>query len=106
MIRTALDPAEVLSELLAADFIEFGSSDRRYTKGEILDSLAAESGVHFALSDFTLRSLAPGVALATYQVLRSTAGGEVAKRSLRSSIWMMLDGRWPMLVHQGTPVEN
>ena len=97
---------EALSELLAADFFEFGSSGRRYSKEEILEALPAETDVRFTLSDFTLESLAPGMVLATYQVLRSTAGGEPARRSLRSSIWVLRASRWQMRFHQGTPVEN
>jgi hypothetical protein len=95
---------EALSELLADDFVEFGSSGRRYSKQDILDTLPTESGLNFELSDFALRMLAPGVALATYQVLRSTAGGEPLRRSLRSSIWVIRDGRWQILFHQGTPM--
>ncbi len=105
-----LDPVvrsspEALSELLANDFIEFGSFGQRFSKEDILDALPAETSIRFTLSDFALRPLAPGVALATYQVQRFTAG-EPLRRSLRSSIWFLRDGHWQMLFHQGTPAKN
>lgn len=96
--------AEALSQLLAEEFIEFGSSGLRFERQEIIDSLAVESGVRFALSDFALRPLAPDVALATYQVARAPAAGGTARRSWRSSVWQRIDGRWRMLFHQGTPI--
>ena len=97
---------EALSDLLADDFTEFGSSGRRYAKEDILKALAVESDLRFELSDFALRTLAPGVAMATYQVQQSTTSGGPISRSLRSSIWVLRDGRWQMLFHQGTPMPD
>jgi hypothetical protein len=47
--------------------------------------------------------LAPGVVLATYRLAWSEGGYEAPKQSLRSSIWKLIEGRWQMVFHQGTP---
>jgi hypothetical protein len=54
---------------------------------------------HISLLDFTVRRLAQDVMLVTY---RTTIQNRAVSR-LRSSIWKLIEGRWQMIFHQGTP---
>lgn len=92
-----------VAALLADDFVEFGSSGRRFTKQQIIDSLQQESPTQVALSEFCTTTLAQGVVLVTYRAVRHGGSGGQQASSLRSSIWRWSEGRWQMLFHQGTP---
>jgi hypothetical protein len=109
--ESLLDPRirrsrEALHELLADEFLEFGSSGRRYTKAEIVEALVAETAVapRFTLSDFSLLVIAPGAALATYRAEARGANQPEPQHSLRSSIWTFRSGRWQLVFHQGTGI--
>jgi hypothetical protein len=100
-LETALHRKQVrnsraaVSELLADEFIEFGSSGRRFNKSQIIDALEKEeSEQQVEVEDFVAQELAPAVVLVTYVVKNSG--------TLRSSIWKSIDGRWQMVFHQGT----
>lgn len=95
-------PAEVV-KLLADDFVEFGSSGKVFDKQSMLDELADEPEIAVTTSDFKVVSLGPDIALATYRATVVQIG-EPASRSYRSSIWKLIDGKWQMLFHQGTPI--
>jgi hypothetical protein len=99
---TVRKSAEEVFEVLADEFIEFGSSGRIFDKRQIIASLQMEPTVHRSLRDFKTSVLAPGVVLVTYRAVRQGAPGEQPSYSLRSSIWKSIDGRWQMLFHQGT----
>lgn len=88
-----------LAELLANEFIEFGSSGRTYNKTDLVAVLQAESPVAQTTSDFRVTSLAPDVALLTYRIHRHS---EPAVHTLRSSVWRRAGGRWQMVFHQAT----
>jgi hypothetical protein len=92
-----------LDALLAEEFIEFGSSGRVFNKQQIINTLTAESPVRLSLNDFKALPLGPDVVLTTYRAVRYGAPGEQPVYSLRSSVWRMLDGRWQIVFHQGTP---
>lgn len=103
-----LDPAvrrdcDRVRELLAEDFVEFGSSGRIWTREQIIDSLASESHSPLALEDFRCRAIAPRVALVTYRSVRTDAETGTRAASNRSSIWIENEGRWRIRFHQGTP---
>jgi hypothetical protein len=89
--------AEVASQLLAADFREFGKSGRVFDRTTVIAALAAETiSIDYRIGDFTLQLLGKDIALATYTitVLASENG---ASRSLRSSVWRLeQDGQWRM----------
>ena len=96
-----LDPevrgsAERVDELLAEDFVEFGSSGLVYDKSAVIEALGRDPGFvgTRTLCDFSLRELSPTVVLVTYRI------GETG--TLRSSIWQGREGRWRMVFHQGT----
>ena len=88
-----------LVELIADDFVEFGSSGRTYTKVDLVEALQAESPVTQSTSDFRVSLLAPSVALLTYRIHRHSVPPFY---SLRSSIWRLQDGQWQMAFHQAT----
>ena len=92
-----------LVELLADDFIEFGSSGRVYTKTDLVAVLAAEAPVAQTTSDFQVTTLAPDVALLTYRIRRHS---QPVVDTLRSSVWKRMNGRWKMVFHQGTLTSN
>jgi hypothetical protein len=92
-IRTS--PKE-LTELLADEFFEFGSSGNVWYKRD-----SAETGLsvrEMVLSDFEIYPLSEDVVLTTYRVKDKTR----MQNTLRSSIWKFKDGRWQMFFHQGT----
>jgi hypothetical protein len=94
--------ADHVGRLLADEFIEFGSSGAIYDKGGIIDALQFEEpGTTVRMVDFTARPIALDVVLVTYRSIRE---GTPDSR-LRSSIWKLIDGRWQMIFHQGTPSE-
>jgi hypothetical protein len=94
--------AERLSLLLADEFVEFGSSGRVFDKRQVIEALEQEpydATNHISLVDFTVRRLASHVMLVTY---RATNQDRLVSR-LRSSIWKLIEGRWQMIFHHGTP---
>lgn len=93
---------EMLSSLMADEFIEYGSSGRVYTKQEEIDGLPTESPARFSIRHFSVTILAVGAALVRYQAARHDESGGGITKSLRSSLWVLRDNRWQMLFHQGT----
>lgn len=90
---------EELDNLLADEFVEFGSSGRIFNKGIIMNRLPNETIIQMTLMDFEAKLLAPDVALTTFKVLKHTN----MQYSLRSSIWKLKEEKWQMIFHQGTP---
>ncbi|MFS0613922.1 DUF4440 domain-containing protein [Lederbergia ruris] len=91
-----------LHELLADDFLEFGSSGISYDKKAQLDAAKAinmNKPIQFTVTDFKIKLLATDVILATYRTLRHND----SKYVLRSSIWKKNNSKWQMIFHQGTP---
>ena len=106
--REVRSSARALSELLADEFVEFGSSGRIFDKSGIIDALATESGdLQVSVEEFAVRELAPNVALVTYVVAKPSGHpAAMVRTSLRSSIWQLRDGRWQMIFHQGTRISH
>jgi hypothetical protein len=98
--------AEEVPELLASEFIEFGSSGRIFDKEQIIASLQMEPTVRRSLVDFKTCILAPAVVLVTYRAVREGTSAEPPIYSLRSSIWKLIDSRWQMVFHQGTLLQE
>ncbi len=91
-----------LDELLADDFIEFGSSGNTYSKKSIISTLSEEQGIEYIMWDFDLRILSDIIVHVTYKSKTQENGRETFS-SLRSSLWRYEEGRWRMFFHQGTP---
>ena len=94
-----------VSGLLADEFIEYGSSGRIFTKKQVVEGLQSEGPVELSLSDFKAKPLASGVILATFRGVKREPGGQKSY-SLRSSIWQLIDGKWQIVFHQGTPTKD
>jgi hypothetical protein len=102
-----------VSNLLAEEFREFGSSGRIYTKLDILAELSTEQPVVISLVDFACQLIAPTCALVTYKSL-SSHENRAPTQALRSSLWVLRapaklysnspteQAVWQMLFHQGT----
>ncbi|WP_409295597.1 DUF4440 domain-containing protein [Peribacillus sp. SCS-26] len=90
-----------LNELLADEFMEFGSSGNTYDKKAQLEASGRTDGgvIKFTVTEFKLDMLASDIVLATYRTYRHHDG----KHALRSSIWKHSGGSWQMHFHQGTP---
>jgi hypothetical protein len=102
-----LDPAvrrdrTRIAELLAEEFVEFGSSGRVWTPDEILEMLAGENPAPIEMLNFECAVLANDVALVTYRASRTDARTGIQSSSLRSSIWTKKPGGWRLRFHQGT----
>ncbi len=77
-------------ELLADEFIEFGSSGRVYTKDDLEAVLQPESPVVQTTCDFRVMTLAPDVAFPTCKIRRHS---EAVVDTLRSSLWRRSNGK-------------
>ena len=93
-----------LKEILADEFIEFGSSGNIFKKKQIIETLKNEITPKMILSDFKISKLSEEYFLVTYKVLKR----EIDKNtnSLRSSIWKFSSNKWEMVFHQGTIVKT
>ena len=100
--RDVRSSAEEIAKLLADEFIEFGSSGRVFNKHHVIEALRGERSPARTADGLTVRWLTKYVALVAYRtVSRISTTGE-QRRTLRSSIWKRIDGRWQMIFHQGT----
>jgi hypothetical protein len=107
--RALLDPAvrrnpALVSELLADDFLEIGSSGKMWSRERILELLATEDYRQPAIEDFKCALIAEKVALVTYRTLRTDAESGQTAAVLRSSLWIQESGVWRMRFHQGTKI--
>ncbi len=95
-----------LEARLAPDFAEIGRSGRVYDRASLVEALAAEGDAAppvIRIDGFSVRLLAPDVALATYRSVREGPAGGPPSVTLRSSIWRGEGDAWRMAFHQGTP---
>lgn len=98
--RATRQNVTMLGALLADEFVEFGARGAAWSRADVLRDLPEQDFVQRRLSDFKLRLLSEDVILATY--VCEVSGDEGPQRSLRSSIWKQVQGRWQMVFHQGT----
>ena len=92
-----------LNELLADEFVEFGSSGRIYDKPSIIRELGELGFVaDFEIGDFRLVMSRENSALVTYRCVVRSDSGEIIRKSNRSSLWRLVDDRWQLIFHQGT----
>src|SRR5262245_17832852 len=64
-----------VAELLADEFIEFGSSGRVFNKHSVLECLQHEEPAQRSIEDFQAIPLAPGVMLTTYRGIQLAVAG-------------------------------
>lgn len=92
---------ERLRELLADDFFEIGSSGRVLYQDWDQTTLQIDP-IEAVLSEFTLHPLTEDHVLVTYRLVQPKRN----RATRRSSIWVLVDGRWKMRFHQGTVVPS
>ncbi len=91
-----------LEELLAEDFVGFGSSGDIYDRESMISALVLERPlIAWSMSNFRAKPLAEDVALVTYVATKGRG-----ESSLRCSIWKRSDGRWRIVFHQGTRLQS
>ena len=95
---------EKIYELIADDFIEFGSSggEYHYKKGDVFLEQNDNMELNWEILNFKIKELAGDCILAMYKVIKHSETNESKKYSFRSSIWKYYDGKWKMVFHQGT----
>lgn len=89
-------------KLLAPDFIEVGASGRVWDRPSVLDLLASQTNddEEIAVEQLTGRMLGEGFALVRWD---SASQG---RRARRTSLWRCTNGRWQLVHHQGTVLED
>jgi ribonuclease HI len=83
--------------LLHPDFMEIGSSGRVWTRDAMMMALEEDPGEHTELEILGADRIGAEAVLLTY---RSYARSGTV---LRSSLWVLDNGRWRLRFHQGTP---
>ncbi|WP_162274449.1 DUF4440 domain-containing protein [Tessaracoccus flavus] len=92
---------ERLLALLHEEFVEVGRSGRRWTRAEIVESLADEAERETPPTDeWSFNTLSPTLTLLTYRI----SGQEFDSR--HSSVWDTAGDVPRMRFHQGTPITN
>ncbi|MHB1341321.1 MAG: nuclear transport factor 2 family protein [Coriobacteriia bacterium] len=96
---------ERLAALIADDFVEYGSSGRIFDKHDVLEAADSLPDITLPLQDFHARTLSENTAIVMYRSTTRRPDGTVSE-ALRSSVWVLSDGRWQMALHQGTPINR
>jgi len=92
---------EKLNELIADDFIEYGSSGLIYNKAEILDRLPKGPSPTYNLYDFEFVKLSESMVQTRFKADRVNLDGTKLS-SLHTSLWRNTNNNWQMFFHQGT----
>ncbi|HEV7183428.1 MAG: RNase H family protein [Actinomycetales bacterium] len=100
--RELLEPAvrtdaSRVAALLHQDFEEIGRSGRLWGRDAIVQALALEESSRVDIEVLGTDRLSPETILLT---ARTT---DARGSSLRSSLWLRVNGRWRLRFHQGTP---
>ncbi|WP_240542884.1 DUF4440 domain-containing protein [Exiguobacterium qingdaonense] len=88
-----------MRELLTDDFFEIVSSGRLLYQNWDQTTLQFDP-IEAVVSEFTLHPLTEGHVFVTYRLVQPA----LKRETRRSSIWVLVDGRWKMRFHQGTVV--
>jgi hypothetical protein len=97
--QSARKDLKTLQNLIADDFVEFGSSGRIFNKSDVIASLPNEQSRNFRAANFNHRLLCEGCVLLTYKLFEKNN----KSTSLRSSIWLFRPSHgWQIIFHQGT----
>jgi hypothetical protein len=91
---------QAMADLLAEEFIEFGSSGRIIDRASVIEAASRQATFQFRIDAFAARPLGERVALTTYRLSAWSESETDARGTLRSSIWVHRAGRWPMVFHQ------
>lgn len=94
---------DLMDQVFAPDFFEYGRSGRTYQRSEMLfdKSDQIDIGATIPLPEFQARLISDDVVQTTY--VSELRTGDLVELGRRSSIWSRIDGRWQLRFHQGTP---
>jgi hypothetical protein len=95
---------EKLGDLLADDFIEYGSSGLIYDKDTILKRLPKEIPPSYFLYDFEIFVLSGNIIQTRFKTDKINLDNTKTV-SLRNSLWRKNGDIWQIFFHQGTPVK-
>jgi hypothetical protein len=96
--------SQMISDILADDFIEFCSSgnEYHYKNGDTFQEQDNIKELCWQIVDFKTKELSNDCILAMYKLIKHDEPNENKKYSLRSTIWKYIDEKWKMVFHQGT----
>jgi len=96
--------SQMISDILANDFIEFCSSgnEYHYKNGDTFQEQDNIKELCWQIVDFKTKELSNDCILAMYKLIKHDEPNENKKYSLRSTIWKYIDEKWKMVFHQGT----
>jgi hypothetical protein len=92
---------EKLGEILADDFVEYGSSGLVYDKAMILQRLPQGPSPAYTIYDFEIIVLSETIVQSRFKSDRTNMDN-TKSLSLRTSIWRKEGDAWRMVFHQGT----
>lgn len=93
--------AAEVERLLHPDFVEFGSSGRRWSRHDMLEAI----GAMFTEEDRPTASDVEAVRLAEWVIHVTYTTEAPGRAARRSSLWRKTaDGTWRLYFHQGTPL--
>ena len=89
---------DCVESLLADDFREVSASGREWDRVSMLRELVGMPLRRHRTTEVRCATLSDTMALLNYRTVVS------GRETLRVSLWVLRDGRWQMLFHQGTLV--
>lgn len=95
---------EKLGEILADDFVEYGSSGLAYNKVMILERLPQGPSPVYTVYDFEIVVLSESIVQSRFKSDRINLDN-TKSFSLRNSIWRKVGDAWQIVFHQGTPIK-
>ena len=90
-----------LNELIADDFVEIGTSGKRFNKQDVISKLVEQEKRLFTIQNFNTIEISPDTILATYEVQIEILNTSLTIDSFRTSIWKNKNGRCQIVFHQG-----
>ena len=97
--------AEEIAQLLADDYLEYGSSGKVYNKKDTIEALQSEPVIEISAHDFNVKLLTPEVALVRYIAVKKDKT-IIDASSLRSSLWKKTGENWQIVFHQGSKIQK
>ncbi|MEM6402804.1 MAG: DUF4440 domain-containing protein [Cyanobacteria bacterium P01_D01_bin.116] len=93
-----------LKELLSENFIEIGSSGKKFRLKEVLENLSKEKDWSAKISNIEFRMINEDVAQLFYNCVIYHNLDDKGSYSIRNLIWTNESDTWKMIFHQGTKI--
>ncbi len=102
--KVARQSEQILNDLIANDFLEFGTSGNSSSKEDIIKRLPNSDHLEIDSFDFTIRKISIDVIQVIYKTKMVIEDEEV--KSQRSSLWKNNNGQWQMIFHQSSKISS